>query len=53
MVEEYKEKGLINTKEIEEEYRKKIEIMATNNLLDLNNQKKLLSKHFQKKQRIQ
>ncbi len=53
MVEEYKEKGVIDTPEKVDEYRKKIEIMATNNLQDLNNQKKLINKHYQKKHRIQ
>ncbi len=36
----------------EEEYRRKIEALATNNLEDLNNQKKLISKSFKKKQRL-
>lgn len=52
-IEEYKEKGHIKTKEQEEDYRRKIMVLAENNLEDLNNQKKLVSKGFLKRQRFQ
>ena len=52
-IEEYKEKGHIKTKEQEEDYRRKIMVLAENNLEDLNNQKKLVSKGFLKRQRLQ
>lgn len=51
-IEEYKEKGVIKTQQQEEDYRRKIDVLATNNLEDLNNQKKLINKFYIKKKRV-